>query len=133
MPLAIAVIFIFSLIGILDTIYISYHAYKNTDVWCPIFPKEWCLKVQYSKWSKTFGIPNGYLGFLLYSLIFVLTWLFHYQAAVPFWWIQVLSAFGFGFAVYFTIIQAFVLRAFCLWCIISAIDLSAILIAVFFL
>ncbi|MCB0385996.1 MAG: hypothetical protein KDD43_11435 [Bdellovibrionales bacterium] len=132
MSSAIVIIFLFSLIGIIDTIYISYHAYKETDVWCPVFPKEWCLKVQYSKWSKTLGIPNGYLGLLLYSLIFGLTWLYYYHSSVPFLWIQVLSGVGFLFAIYFTIIQALVLRAFCVWCIISAINLTAIFYAVFF-
>ena len=133
MSLAILVILVFSFLGILDTIYISYHAYKNTDVWCPIFPKEWCLKVQYSSWSKTMGIPNGYLGLLLYLMIFILTGMLHQGLPVPLIWLQVLVGIGFAFAVYFTIIQAFVLKAFCVWCIISAVNLTAIFYAIFFM
>ena len=129
------IILIFALFGILDTIYISYHAYKNTDVWCPLFPNEWCTKVQYSSWSKIiFGIPNAYLGLVLYLMIFISTGLnFLEILSIPFLIIQILSAMGFAFAFFFTIIQAFVLKAWCIWCVISAINLSAIFIAVFFL
>lgn len=131
MELTLALILIFSIIGIIDTIYISYHAYTQTDVWCPFFPKAWCKKVQYSKWSKTLGIPNGYLGFLLYVMLFVLALLTYFGVAVPFWWIQALAGIGFAFAAYFTILQAFVLKAFCVWCIISAVNLTVIAYAAF--
>jgi uncharacterized membrane protein len=124
---------IFSTIGIIDTSYLIYHKIKGTDVACVFFPKEWCRKVQYSKQSKTFGIPNSYLGFLMYAIIFGLTLGYIQGAAFPFWWIQLIIGFGFLFSMYFTFVQAFILRAFCTWCAVSAINFVVMAIAVFIL
>lgn len=132
MDLPIKLLLLFSGIGILDTIYISYHNFTNTDVWCPIFPKEWCKKVQYSSFSKTLGIPNGYLGLLLYTMIFALSWMY-FLGSDTFFLIKLLAGIGFAFAAYFTLIQAFILRAFCVWCIVSAINLTVIFAAAFFM
>lgn len=76
-----------------------------------------------------FGIPNGYLGLLLYAAIFLFT-LFNLYTPMPFWPVVALSVFGFAFSLYFLFIQAVVLRAFCIYCIVSAINLTVIFIAV---
>lgn len=127
-PVAI-ILLVFSTIGILDALYISYHASTGKPVKCWFFPKKWCKKVQYSKYSNTFGIANGYLGALLYAGIFLMTMFWTYTT-MPFLPVAALSIIGFGFAVYFTIIQKFVLKAFCIYCIISAINLTVMFIAV---
>jgi uncharacterized membrane protein len=121
------VVYAFSLIGLIDTLYLSYHAVNKTDVVCWFFPKEWCQKVQYSKFSKTFGIPNPYLGFLMYIALLVLTPL-TVAGAVGNWLVPAIIMFGFAFSMYFTFIQAFVLRAFCTWCVISAINFTVMFI-----
>ena len=64
MTVALLIIFVFALIGIADTIYLIYHVITKKPVACLFFPKEWCLKVQYSKYSKTFGIPKPAKYFL---------------------------------------------------------------------
>jgi len=117
------VLIVLSLIGIADASYISYHAYTGKAVKCLFFPKKWCKKVQYSKYSKTLGIPNGYLGVALYSLIFITTLLFMGEV-IAFWPIATLLVIGFLFSVYFTAIQLFALNAFCVYCIISAVNLT---------
>ena len=38
-------VYIFSVIGILDTSYLIYHILHKTDVYCLFFPPEWCRKV----------------------------------------------------------------------------------------
>jgi len=123
------ILIIFSIIGIFDAMYISFHATTGKLVKCWFFPKSWCKKVQYSKYSKMFGIPNGYLGLLLYAAIFLFT-LFNLYTSMPFWPVIALSVFGFAFSLYFLFIQAVVLRAFCIYCIVSAINLTVIFIAV---
>ena len=117
---------IFSAIGLIDTIYLSYHAFFKTDVACWFFPVEWCRRVQYSKYSKTFGIPNPYLGLLMYASILSLLYIF----PSPAWLVKVIVVFGFAFSMYFTFIQAFVLRAFCTWCVVSAINFSVMFVAI---
>ena len=124
-----AVFYLFSFIGLIDTIYLSYHAITKTDVACWFFSKEWCKKVQYSKFSRTFGIPNAYLGFLMYVAILILTYLAVGGLVAP-WLVKAVVVFGFAFSMYFLFIQAFVLRAFCTWCVVSAMNFTAMFIAV---
>ncbi len=115
------ILYVFSIIGLADTIYLIYHKLRGTNVACIGFPKAWCKKVQYSTYSKTFGVSNSVLGFGMYAVILALTWLFARGdiSALP---LQAIVTFGFAFSLYFTYIQAFVLKAFCTWCVISAIN-----------
>jgi len=120
------VLLTFAGIGLLDTLYLIWHKVRRTDVACIGFPKEWCRKVQYSKQSVTFGVPNSVAGFLMYAAIFLLVM---FMPQVPFgltaWGIiQFLVLFGFVFSLYFMFVQIFVLRALCTWCVISFINFS---------
>lgn len=125
----IQILYVFGTIGILDTLYLIYHKLAGTDVACPFFPKEGCHKVQHSPQSKTFGIPNSYAGFAMYAIIL---WLTNQYAsgAGSFAVIQGVVTFGFLFSMYFLYVQAFVLRAFCTWCVVSAINFSVMMLAV---
>ena len=124
-----SILYIFSAIGLIDTAYLIYHKVKGTDVACVGFPKAWCRKVQYSPYSKTFGIPNSVAGFGMYAVILVLTGLY-VTGSVPFWPIRAIVTFGFLFSMYFTYIQAFVLRAFCTWCVVSTVNFIIMFLAV---
>ncbi len=132
MTLATSLILLFSFFGILDTVYLSYHTITKKPVACFFFPAEWCMKVQYSKQSRTLGIPNSFAGFAFYLAIFVLTILF-LQGSVTFLPIQIIIGVGFLFALYFTVVQAFVLHAFCTWCVVSAINFLVLALAAFVL
>ena len=127
----ITVLYVFGSIGVLDTLYLIYHKLKGTDVACIFFPKEWCHKVQYSPQSHTLGIPNSYAGFGMYIAILILTWLFS-SGSIAFWPIQAIVTFGFLFSMYFLYVQAFVLRAFCTWCVVSVINFTIMFIVVWF-
>lgn len=116
----ISLFFIIIIIGLVNTIYLSFHAIRGTSVYCLGFPDEWCKKVQYSTYSKTFGIPNPYLGLGMLLAILIFTLLYHFQdgSILP---IHFLVSFGFLFSLYFSYIQSFVIKAYCTWCIVSAI------------
>ncbi len=132
MPNYLILIYVFAGIGVLDTLYLVYHKFKGTDVSCYFFPPEWCRKVQYAPQSRTLGIPNSMAGLGMYLLILILALL--YQGAyIVFWPIQAVIAFGFLFSLYFTYVQAFVLRAFCTWCVISAVNFLVLAAAAFIL
>lgn len=118
-------IFALSAVGVLNTLYLSYHVITKTDVKCLFFPPEWCQKVQYSPYSRTFGIPNPFLGLLMYVALLVLTLLFG-NGVVPIWTIATIIAIGFLFSTYFTYIQSRVLHAFCTWCVVSALVFDAL-------
>lgn len=126
------IIYLFACLGVLDTLYLIYHKVRGTDVACPFFPKEWCYKVQHSEQSKTLGIPNSYAGFVMYVLMIILAYLFT-VGLVSFWPLKALVTFGFAFSTYFLFVQAFVLRAFCTWCVVSAINFTVMAYVVWFL
>jgi len=52
---------------------------------------------------------------------------------MSFWPIQVVVGVGFLFSLYFLYVQAFVLRAFCTWCVVSVINFVVMAYAVFIL
>ncbi|MEK7610109.1 MAG: vitamin K epoxide reductase family protein [Patescibacteria group bacterium] len=130
MDLTLKLVYIFAIIGVLDTLYLIYHKIRGTEVACVFFPKEWCYKVQHSPQSKTFGIPNSVAGFVMYVLILVLAYLFA-MGTLPFWPLQTIITFGFLFSLYFMFVQGFILRAFCTWCVISFINFTVMGYAVF--
>ena len=114
-------IFIFiAVLGIINTIYLTYHSLRGTIVYCLGFPDEWCERVQKSKYSKTFGIPNPYLGLGMLLSILVLVVLYS-QGTLSLLPVKILVTFGFLFSLYFLYIQAAVIRAYCTWCVVSAI------------
>lgn len=123
------IILVFAVIGMINTSYLVAHVISKKPVTCLFFPPAWCQKVQFSKYSRTLGIPNPVTGLGFYIAIFILTLLF-IQGVVAFWPIGIIITIGFLFSLYFTIIQAFVLRAFCTWCVVSAIDFLVLFIVV---
>ena len=123
---------VFYVIGVLDTLYLVYHMVRGTDVACPFFPDEWCRTVQHSRQSKTFGIPNSVAGLCMYSLLLLLLGL-HAYVGTSFWPITLIVTIGFLFSTYFMYVQAFVLRAFCTWCVVSFVNFLVMAIAVYFL
>lgn len=123
------VILVLAMLGIFNTLYLSVHVFNKQPVKCLWFPPEWCQKVQYSKYSRTLGVPNPFAGLAMYLAILVLTILFINGSVsfAPIFWIIVI---GFLFSMYFTAIQAFVLKAFCTWCVISAAEFTLLFLTV---
>ena len=107
-----------TLVGIANTVYLSYCCITKKDVKCLFMPAQMCFKVQYSKYSRTFGIPNPYLGLIMLVAILAFTILF-IQSLVPFELIFAIISAGLLFSLYFTYIQAFVIKVFCTWCVLS--------------
>ena len=125
------ILYVFGSIGVLDTLYLIYHKLRGTEVSCLFFPKEWCYKVQHSPQNKTFGIPNSFAGFGMYVSVLLLT-VFYANGSIAFWPIQAIVTLGFLFSMYFIYVQAFVLRAFCTWCVVSVINFTIMFLAVWF-
>ncbi len=132
MNILLLLIVIFSGIGVLDALYIGYHRFRGTDVKCIFFPHAWCQKVLRSKQSKTFGIPNAVSGFLMYLGILLGT-LLYWQGMLVFLPVRLLIILGFLFSIYFIYLQRFVIRAFCTWCVLSALNFCVMFAAQFFI
>jgi len=125
-------VIIFSIIGLIDTVYLISHVINKTDVACWFFPPEWCRTVQHAPQSKTFGIPNPVLGFCMYVVLLGLI-LFFWPANWAFWAIRAVITVGFLFSMYFTYVQGFILKAFCTWCVVSALNFVVMFAASFYL
>lgn len=110
---------ILSFFGFLDATYLTVEHYRPSPIPCLIF--QGCTQVTTSQYSIFFGIPVALFGVFYYFTLFVLSLLaldrknplFLKRAA----W---LTPLGFLASGYFLFIQAFVLHAFCSYCLLSA-------------
>ena len=82
-----------------------------------------CSEVNASEYSALFGIPVSAYGLLLYLVLAVLAFLWLRTGAQVPEWITLssfgLSLAGFLFSAYLTWVAAFIIRAYCSWCLIS--------------
>ncbi|MEK7207927.1 MAG: vitamin K epoxide reductase family protein [Patescibacteria group bacterium] len=102
--------------------FIHFKKRLHTPLICPIGHS--CDPVVHSRYSRFMDIPVEILGVLYYTLIVVA---YAAMLALPALHsgalgvaLLALSAVAFIFSLYLTAIQAFVLREWCTWCLISA-------------
>jgi uncharacterized membrane protein len=119
---------IFALIGIYITIRI--YKKKRTGVMvCPLGSS--CQHVLFSKYSKLLGVDIEYFGFVYYLAIFIGS-LFAIFTAIPAiveFGLLIATIAGFAFSLYLTMIQAFYIKNWCVFCVSSAITSTLILIS----
>ena len=91
-----------------------------------------CNEVQNSSYAKLFGIlPIGVLGLIGYTALLV-AWgvqkigpkSLHMLSALALWG---MSLFGVAFSIYLTFLEPFVIGATCMWCLSSALVMTALL------
>lgn len=114
------VIFILAIaaIGFFDATYLTIEHYRNV---IPPCTTDGCETVLSSPYSKIVGIPVALLGSIYYLTIMVL--LFAYldtNKEKLLRWALALTALGFLASIYFFILQAFVIQAYCQYCLVSA-------------
>ncbi len=125
-------ILILSFLGIVDATYITQHALSGIPSACSINGYDGCSIVDKSIYSHLFGLPLSMYGFLFYASIFILT-------ATTFVWtvsyvkrsIQILAGVGILASSVFIWLQAYLIKAFCIYCIFSAILTVLIALIVF--
>jgi uncharacterized membrane protein len=109
------------LAGLAVTTYLTANALSNTDVACSVGG---CNKVLTSKWAKIFGIPVSGFGMVTYSTI-LLGALHAYQSPTSNIRGRLVSSItvviGVIGSIYLTLIEIFVIKAACQYCITSAI------------
>ncbi|MEA5079771.1 MAG: vitamin K epoxide reductase family protein [Anaerolineaceae bacterium] len=117
-----------TIIGLLDSGYLSIVKLANTLPYCTPGLGE-CQTVALSQWAYVLDIPVAYLGFLSYLGIFVLLVFgkkIKFVAPYVDYLLFFISLVGVLFSAYLTYIEAFVLHAWCQWCVISAITMAVI-------
>ncbi len=114
-------IFIFSLIGIAETIYLISKRTASKKVICPVRGN--CEKVLSSKYNKIFFVPNDVLGFLTYiSISFISIFLMFGFQPITFWNLIIKIIIGGAtiMSFFLTYIQWRIIKAWCFWCLMSA-------------
>ena len=126
----VAVILVLAFFGLADSAYITQHEVSGTPLVCNIQNLSGCNVVVASPYAYLFGIPLAEYGVLFYSILFVIAALelviFDRLLRRV---LQGISLVGVIASLYFTFIQMFVINAFCIYCLASAV--IAILIFIF--
>jgi len=116
---------IISFIGFLDASYLVVQHYRGEPPSCAIFTG--CETVAESKYAMVGPIPLALLGLLYYLAIFILTVAYFDTKKERLLLLAVLlTATGFLASLYFVYLQLFVIKAICLYCMISAASSTAL-------
>lgn len=105
---------------------ISFHIYEKKSQGVPLIcPAGFdCLAVVSSRFGRFLGVPNYFLGMFYYGLIAFLSAITIISAGsvgpIFFLFLFLLSGTAFLFSLYLLFIQSFVLRQYCLFCLLSA-------------
>ena len=119
-----------SLIGFAVSFYI-YHTKKyKKKMYCVI--GENCDEVVRSRYGKTFGVENTLPGMVYYAIIFIYGIILFsngniFKGSTIYYFVVSASIASVSFAVYLTAVQAFVLKKWCEYCIVSSISSLLIL------
>lgn len=92
-----------------------------------------CTTVQSSKWARLFGFPVAAWGLAFYITVFVASLVGsqpRFMDSKPIsYFLVAASGFGTLFSVWLTYLEGFVIRAWCQWCVVSAVIVTLIFIA----
>lgn len=112
-------IFILSLVGLVISVFLAYEYSQTDPIACPITGSG-CEIVRKSAYSSLLGISLPYLGLVFYLMLAALS-VFLTQS-----FNRLISLFrlfvsfsGFIFGLYLTYLEAFVIGAYCIWCLAS--------------
>lgn len=113
-----------SLIGFGISAYLYYNKIRNKQIYCII--GEDCDAVVKSEYGKTFGVENTIPGMMYYILIFAygtfaLLNQNIFKGGLIYYFIVSASIGSVLFSVYLTAVQAFVLKKWCEYCVVSSI------------
>jgi uncharacterized membrane protein len=118
-----AFIVILSIGGLGVASYIRYTKSRGEELVCPVGSN--CNVVVNSQYSKFLGVSLEYWGMLYYSILLLsyiyLIFIPHIFTSLMLLGLSLLTTSAFLFSLYLLFIQAFILRQWCIWCLLSAI------------
>jgi uncharacterized membrane protein len=121
--LLLLVVSLLSVVGFIDSLYLTITHYTNALVPCNF--TQGCETVLRSSYSEIFGIPLASLGIVFY-IVTLSSSIFFIQHNSFHKWLSIWGLVGFLSTLYLLFIQAFILRAFCQYCLLSALTSSLI-------
>lgn len=103
-----------ALVGIAVAGYLTWAHYADQTVIC--VAGGGCEKVQSSEYAELLGVPVATLGLLAYvTILALIAW----DAPLARLGAASLAFFGLLFSLYLLVVQAFVIEAFCIWCVVN--------------
>lgn len=112
-------IFTLSLLGLLVSAFLAFEYIQTGPIVCPITGTG-CELVRRSGYANLFGIDLPYFGLVFYLMVAYLSvWLTHKNTRRVNLMRLVISFAGMGFGVYLTLLEAFVIGVYCIWCVTS--------------
>lgn len=123
----IVLILLVSIIGFVDATYLTVKHYNGTSINCSLI--KGCDKVTTSKYSTLGNIPISLFGSAYYLIIFIAA-LAYVDAKKKFFLncVVCLSVAGFLVSLGLIYLQVFIIKAICLYCMVSAISSTIIFI-----
>ncbi|MCW5961958.1 MAG: vitamin K epoxide reductase family protein [Pyrinomonadaceae bacterium] len=109
---------VFAMIGLGDSVYLTVHHYTGEKVPCSLVTG--CETVLSSQYAEMFGIPTAAFGAIAYFVVFSLAILTLYGNRAMWNLLGAFVSVMAVFTLYLMYLQAFVIEAFCQFCLISA-------------
>lgn len=123
------IIVVLSLVGLVDSALLVYEHFVPRFVPCSTTAYVDCGKVLTSRYATVFGVPLAVIGVLHYVFLGIVAVLAIVKKSK--WWsllVTITAIWGFVASCVFIYIQVIILRAICLYCMVSAIN-SIVLLA----
>jgi uncharacterized membrane protein len=118
-----------SLIGLVDAIYLTIQHITGASLRCTVISG--CSEVLSSPYAQVGPVPLAAIGAAAYFVVFSLAILaaFRYRFAIPF--LKIILALMFLTTLWLLYLQAFVIKHFCQYCLVSAAVTTALVAIVF--
>lgn len=121
-PFLIGGILLLAFLGVADSWYLADSALKGSVPACDVTVLSGCEAVAQSPYSKLFGIPLGVYGTFFYTFAFSVGMLFLVSSDRRLYRVMYATGvIGFLLSICFMLIQALLIKSFCIYCIISAV------------
>lgn len=122
----IGVFSVLAAIGLADSIYLLWSHFQPDVLNCSLL--EGCDLVLQSEYSTILGIPTATFGVAYYSLLVLISGLSYFKKdSSRFVWAALLTPVGFGASLLFVYLQAFIIEAYCQYCLVSALIATILL------
>lgn len=117
-----------AVLGVLDSLYLSYVKIANAKPYCAGIGD--CDTVNASPYSVFAGVPIAYLGVLMYAVLFALAvWGDRLPRSLAPYAPLAILGISFGgvlYSAYLTYVELYILEAICIYCVFSAILVTVI-------
>lgn len=113
-----------AVVGLIDALYLTAEHYIRFRLPCLV--THGCEQVLTSQYSTIFGVPVAVLGVVFYTVVLAIALHFFINDELGYKWLTVWGGVGFIASLALTYIQGFVIRAWCQYCLLSAIITTTI-------